>query len=444
MKKKGVAALSGIGFLLVIWAFMGRDAGDSTAIFVSPKEGDFDVVVSATGELRARNSTKIRGPQGARAIQMWQMTIQHLVPEGTVVRQGDVVAELDRSDILTRLETAQLEVQRVESQYEQAQLDSLLTLSEARDKLENLELELEEREIAVEQSVYESPAVQRRTQIELEKTKRQLAQEKNNYVTRVHQAVARLREIEAQLIQDRNSLNRIQQLVDEFTIRAPENGMIVYARDWRGQKTTTGSIIQTWDPVVAELPDLSLMESVTYINEVDIQKIRVGQPVTLGLDAMRGKQLTGIVTSVANIGEQRPNSNSKVFEVLIKIHEADTTLRPAMTTSNDILVETEPSALYVPLEAIHLYGQDHFIFKRDGLQTVMQQIVMGSVNENDAVVHEGITKDDRVLISMPPDTSGIRKLFLPDEVLEKYRPRDTEQESFPETEDREIEITLDT
>ncbi len=437
MIKRIIIAILSIGFLLALWAFIGRDSTEQLDIFISPKVGDFQVLVTSTGELRAKNSIQIRGPQGVRDVQIWQMTIQSLIPEGTVVKKGDVVAEIDRSEIMTRMQNTQLDVQRAESQYEQAQLDSSLTLTQARDNLENLRFQLEERQIAVEQSVYESPAVQRQMQIELERTERQLAQEQQNYRTRVLQAEANLREIEANLTQERNQLNRIMNVMQDFSILAPENGMVVYARNWQGRKTTTGSTINAFDPIVAELPDFSAMESLTYINEVDIQKIRTGQTVQIGLDAIRDKRLTGIVTSIANIGEQRPNSHSKVFEVKIEINESDTTLRPAMTTSNDILIETIENALYIPLESVHAFDNDHYVFKRDGLQTVMQQIIMGSANDNDVVILEGLTSDDQVLISMPPDTSGLRRDVLPDDVLDKYRDIIEPEEVMPE---QELEI----
>ncbi len=433
MNKKIVFSILAITLLIALWLFTRIDSGELLDLYVDVQKGEFNVVVTTTGELQAKNSIRVRGPQGAQTIQVWNITIQSLVPEGTIVRKGDVVAELDRSDVMTRMQNAQLEVQRAESQFEQAQLDSSLTLTQARDNLENLRFQLEERQIAVEQSVYESPAVQRQTQIELERTERQLAQEQQNYRTRVLQAEASLREIEATLTQERNQLQRIMDVMSGFTVLAPEDGMVVYTRNWQGRKTTTGSIINAFDPVVAELPDFSAMESLTYVNEVDIQKVRTGQTVEIGLDAVRDKKLTGVVTSVANIGEQRPNSHSKVFEVKIEINEADTTLRPAMTTSNDILVERIPEALFVPLESVHHYDGDHFVFKRDGLQMVMQQVIMGSTNDNSVVILEGLAENDQVLISMPPPIDGLRRELLPDDVLNRYRDL-IDPESDPEQE----------
>ncbi len=66
--------------------------------------------------------------------------------------------------------------------------------------------------------------------------------------------------------------------------------------------------------MVALLPDLSKMITKTYVNEIDISKVRVGQPVKISIDAFPDREYNGIVTEVANIGEQRPGSDAKVLK----------------------------------------------------------------------------------------------------------------------------------
>jgi hypothetical protein len=223
--------------------------------------------------------------------------------------------------------------------------------------------------------------------------------------------------------------------MQKFTIYAPENGMVIYKRNRDGSKITEESNISAWDPVVAELPDFSVMNSVTYVNEVDIQKVRTGQKVDIGLDAMPDKKLTGVVTEVANIGEQRPNSDSKVFQVIVEVNEADTTLRPAMTTSNTIHVNSVDSALFVPLETIHTRDSLNFVFKRQGLDVVMQQVVLGLMNENDVIIHEGVSPDDQLYLSTPADTAGVNKRLLADDVFKKYQKKELKPD--PEGKSRE-------
>jgi multidrug resistance efflux pump len=272
-------------------------------LLVQPKVGPFQLTVTTTGELKAKNSVSIYGPSNARQARIYEMKILRLIPEGSVVKKGEFVAELDRSELQSQIKDVELELQKTQSQHEQAQLDSSLTLSKARDEQINLRYAMEEARLKKEQAKFEPPSVQRQAEIDFEKSERALKQAIDNYQTQVAQASAKVREAEAELLKNQKRHQELLALSGEFTIMAPENGMLVYKRDWRGQRVTEGGTVNAWDPVVATLPDLSVMESITFVNEVDIQKIRVGQPVQIGLDADADKKLTGSVTRVANIGE---------------------------------------------------------------------------------------------------------------------------------------------
>jgi multidrug efflux pump subunit AcrA (membrane-fusion protein) len=419
MKKKYLIPATLAGFILVVWFVFGREASEAVELTTMPSQGEFVVDVTSTGELRAKNSTEITGPQGTRDFRINNLTIQRLIPEGTVVKKGDFIAELDRSEITGKMQDVQLDLQSAESQVTQAQLDSTLELSQARDNLINLDFALEERQIELDQSRYESPAVQRQAEISLDKARRQLAQEKKNYNTKVKQAEARLREVEAELTKKQNEIQKIRDLMTQFRVNAPDQGMVIYRRNWDGSKITEGEQISAWNPVVAELPDFSVMESVTYINEVDIQKVKLGQIVTIGLDAVPDKKLSGTITDVANIGEQRKNYDSKVFEVIIEINESDSLLRPAMTTSNKILVSKTENALSIPLETVHAVDSLSFVFKKDGMYPVMQEVELGQMNDNSVVVYRGVAMEDELYLTVPADTVGIQKNMLSESITNR-------------------------
>ncbi len=412
MNKRILILGSFVLILLALWLLNQSEATNYINLYTTPRVGKFEVNVTTTGELRAKNSVEIRGPQGARDFRVNTMPIQRLVPEGSIVKKGDFVAELDRSEIMGKLQDAQLDVQSAESQVIQVQLDTTLTLSQARDNLINLRFALEERQIEVDQSRYESPAIQRQAEIELDRAKRQLTQETKNYQTKVKQSEAQLREVETELQKKSNEIVKIRELMAQFTVYAPDQGMIIYRRNRDGSKIAEGGQISAWSPVVAELPDFSVMESVTYVNEVDIQKIELGQVVQVGLDAVPDKVLTGIVTNVANIGEQRKNYDSKVFEVVIEINESDSLLRPAMTTSNRIKIASVENVLSIPLETIHAEDSSTFVYKREGLDMVLQEVEIGLVNENEVIIKRGLNDKDELYLSVPLDTSGIEQIRI--------------------------------
>ncbi len=411
--KKTFIIIASIILIVLAWMIFKPTQSVNSDILINPQFGEFAVTVTATGELQAKNSVKIYGPLKARMVHVWQMKITKLVDEGTVVKKGDFIAELDPSELSNKIKDRQIEIQKAESRYTLTQLDTLLTLSKARDELINLQYAMEEGNLKKEQSTYEAPAIRRQAEIDYEKAVRSHQQAKNNYQTKVKQSRAKMQEINAELSQHRQKMTLYKQILSEFTVKAPADGMVIYHKEWNGQKKTEGSIVQGWNPVVATLPDLSVMESITYVNEVDIKKIKIGQQVNMGLDADPDKKLSGAVTEIANIGEQRPNSNSKVFEVKILVNESDSTLRPAMTTSNEMIVAAVDSSLSIPLECIHNKDTLTFVLIRNGSDIIKQQVELGLINDNSAIIEDGVTANDELYLSIPNGIEELEFVNLP-------------------------------
>src|SRR4051812_23924764 len=388
-------------------------AGEDAAVATTVKEGSFHVNVTTTGELRARKFVQVTGPANAQQAQVYQTKIASIIPEGQVVKEGDVIAELDKSPAASKLTEVTLNLQKAQAQYTSAQLDSALNLATAREDIRTAEYTLEEKKLAKEQAQYEAPTIKRQAEIDYEKAQRAFDQSKANYQTKLKQAVAKMAEVSADRDRQANQLKIIQDVMASFTIKAPTPGMVIYVREWNGKKKGVGSQWSPWEPTVATLPDLALMESDTYVNEVDVRKVAIGQKVSISLDADPTKRLKGTVTSVANVGEQRPNQDSKVFEVKINVEQSDTTLRPGMTTSNAIETASINHVLSVPLEAVTSEGGLSFVYKRDGSHVVKQQIETGAMNDNEIVVRRGLRQGDRVLLVPPADKASLKVELIP-------------------------------
>jgi len=401
MKKK-IFIASGIGVMVVILlylAFAPKQMGDGADILVSTKKGKFKVEITTTGELKALRSVQIMGPSRAREFRVNQLKIDRIIDEGTVVKEGEFIAALDKSELFGRVSDAENNLEQVKSQFEQAQLDTALSLRQERDNLINLEYNVEEQKLVLDQSQYEPPATVKQYEYNLEKAKRDLRQSQENYKIKYNQALAKMAEVSASLRKEERDFAQMQAMLDDFTIYAPQDGMVIYETGWDGNKVAAGSNISAWNPVVATLPDLTVMQSITYVNEVDIRKVKVGQIVALSLDAFPEKRLTGKVTRVANVGQQRPNSDAKVFEVTIIINESDPVMRPAMTTSNSILADEVSEALYIPLEAVHVESDSiNYVFLNSGEK---QEVKLGIANANEVVVDLGLKEGERVYLSMP-------------------------------------------
>lgn len=404
MKKRIIIFTSIAAILILVFAFQKytNKSSDNTEVFTEVTKGLFKIEVTTAGELDAKNSIEIMGPNGLRRAQIWNVKIDHIVDEGTVVDSGGYIARLDQSELGDKIQKEQTDLQQTMSQYTQATLDTALELRKARDELINLKYDIEEKEIILNQSQFEPPAEIKKAEINVEKANRAYNQAVENYRLQKEKSIAVVDEAAAKMMDDKNQLNFLQELALSFTVTAPEPGMVIYRRSWRGQKQGVGSTLSPWDPVVAKLPDLSKMVSKTFINEVDINTVKVDQKVEIGLDAFPEKKFTGSVIEVANVGEQKPNSDAKVFQLLIEIHESDTTLRPGMTTSNTIISDEIEDVLFVPVEALHSQGDSiSFVYKKDGLGTIKQEVFLGESNSDEVIITKGLDENDVVYLSDP-------------------------------------------
>ena len=383
-----------------------------TSLVARVKKGDFAVTVSSTGELRAPKYVKIKGPENAGQADQYQFKIEWIETEGKVIKEGDEVARLDRATISQKLTETDLALQKADAQYQQASLDSTLNLSKAREDMRVAALTLEEQKLARDQSQFEAPSVKRQAEISYEKALRALRQDSLDYRTKTDQAIAKMREVGTDLTRSKNKLQIIRDVMAQYSIKAPAGGMLIYLRDWDGKKKGIGSQIGSWDPTVATLPDLSVLESVTYVNEIDVRKLAIGQSAILTLDADPSKKFRGTVTQVANSGEQRPNSNAKVFEVVVNVEHPDTTLRPGMTTGNAVETYTAKNVLHVPLEAVLTEQGIPFVYLRVGSSVTKQEVERGAMNDEEVIIARGLSASDEVLLSAPADHEKLKMVRL--------------------------------
>ena len=427
MKRKTILAIAIPVTLIVALVLYSVLSGKEKEIVLETEveQGAFEIAVMVTGELQAIRETEIKAPSQLRSrnLRIRSVKIQDLIPEGTVVDSGQWVATLDRSEADNSLKDIMDNLEQKQSEYMRVKLDTTMQLRELRDELFNLKFAMEEAEITVEQSQYEPPATIRQAQIELEKAKRAYDQAEKNYDLKVRQSAANMREAEINMARDQRSKDEMEAVLQMFDIYAPGSGMVIYKKDWSGEKRTAGSEINTWDLAVATLPDLSTMISMTYVNEIDISKLNIGQKVNIGVDAFPEKKFTGEVVEVANIGQQLPNTDAKVFEVRIELNERDSILRPSMTTSNMVITQVLDSVLFIPLEAVHANDSLTFVYTRDGRKQV---VVLSESNENHIVVDMGLKKGERLYLSNPDNPENFEYAGL--DLMKEIQRRKAEEE----------------
>ena len=388
--------------LLVLYLFFAKEETDYTHITVNVQRGTFNSVVFSSGQLESEKSESIDIPEKLkdRNLRIYELAITDMIEEGTWVDSGDYVATLDHKAVEEQIKLAQDEMEKTLSEYEDGKIDSNLNLSNQRDLIVNAQLDMEEKKIIMDESVYESPSIQKKASMDNDKAARKLEQEKRAYVLKTQQEENR---VERRYINYRQILERSQELHVLFSsleVRAPKAGILTYLKFPWGEIMKTGSKVGLYNSTIATIPEMTNLISRTYINEIDISKIKSGQKVKLGIDAFPEKQLNGEVLTVANIGQAMPNSDAKVFEVKIKITGVDKDLKPAMTTSNAIEAGSFADTIMVASDAV--FENDSLKYVYTGLKTPVKQIVwLGDANENHVLIKKGLKEGDVVWLTEP-------------------------------------------
>jgi len=383
---------------------------DTSSIFTEVSEGKFEIAVTSTGELLAERSVNIIAPDVGRrrGIRSRSIEIQNMVSEGTEVQKGDWVATLDRTEYDNSLKDEQENLTEIYTELEMALLDTAVTLSGLRDQIENQIHTVDEAEITLKNSKYEPPTTIRQAEIKYDQAIRELGQMRRSYSLAQARAKTTIRNIRTRLNRYERRVKDYEEVLASFVINAPSPGMVIYYKDPLGKKRKEGSSINPMDRVVATLPDLSSMLSKVYISEIDITKIEEGQEVIITVDAFPDRSYTGKVFFIANIGEKLPNTDTKVFEVHIKLDGRDYSLRPTMTTNNKIIVKILDNVTYVPNECIHT-GTDNIpmVYTKHGIKQV---VIPGESNNREIVIEKGLEAGTVIYRTLPenPDNFKIR------------------------------------
>jgi HlyD family secretion protein len=395
-KKKRISITLGLLFIIILslFIFTGKSSKNLTTYTV--KKGEFVISVTESGELKAASNFTVTSPRSWGKLQ-----IISLVPEGTIVKEGDLLVKFDPSELQKKLSDKENELSITESDIKKTKADQLANKARLDADIDNARIAYELAKLNVEKMKFESESRQKEAQLNLE-------QSKNNYD-------GSKQKIESQKIIDQSDLNRLytklnqikaeidlaKKDVEQLSVKAILPGLVVYEYNWNtGKKIAIGD--NPWPGMaLISLPDLSKIQILTSVNEVDVSKVGTGQFVKIKLDAFPDKDFTGKVSSVSTIGKNKEQSSGiKVFEVIIDVDGTDPIFKPGMTTSNEIVTEVIPDAIFVPLESV---------FEKDGKTIVYKvasspaphEIKLGKKNADYVIVEEGLNPGDVVTLTDP-------------------------------------------
>jgi len=407
----GLGILSIIGF--VLWFIRYNQEVHQTFVV---RLGTFEKYIETKGEIHGKDALFITLDDIFKDndLRLSALRIKDMVPEGTIVKKGDWVATLDQASINQRIQENREELERRKAFFNDAVIDSTITLTNMRQRITELQFELQYNELDLQQARFESPAYQRRIQTAYNQKVRQIDRAKRDYELRKIDLSNRLRRLEERYNRVLETDEKLQKALEASNITAPQPGMVVYARVRGNRKIRVGDEVGPWRPEIASIPDLSTLVSETYIEEIDIAKISPGDSVIITVDAMPGERFNGTILKIANVGQELTGFESKVFAVTIELLRTDKKLLPGMTSTNQIILERIPQQLTIPRTGLFNDGEHCFVYLKRGGKVWKKQVETGPENNEMVVITKGLEVKDRILLTPPEKQATLAFLELKD------------------------------
>ena len=445
------------------------------------KKGPLRINIIESGTIKARQQVVIKNEVEGRT------SIIYLIPEGTRVKPGDLLVELDASKLLDEKIDQQIKVQNMEAafvgarenlevvrnqaradvdkarlEYDFAQEDlkkykegeypnqlkeaeSRLTLANeevirARDKLEwskklfrekyisEIEYEadkltLKRKELDVElaknnlillknfthkRSVAQLQSDVHQAQMALERTIRKAKAD-------VIQAEANLEAKKAEFERQKDKLEKIEVQIGKTKIYAPNEGLVVHAttesgggRRRRVEPLEEGQDVRERQELV-HLPTTSAALVETGIHEANLDKVRIGLPVKVTVDALPGEAFWGKVAKIAPMPDAQSaflNPDLKIYKTEIYLDDNSEALRSGMSCKAEIIIEQHEEALYIPIQAVlRVAGKPTvYVVKNNNLEP--RPVEIGLDNNRMIRIISGLEPGE--LVSLTPPLAAAR------------------------------------
>jgi len=362
------------------------------------KFGDFLIELTASGEIKAAQSINVAAPRVRINLQ-----IVKLIPEGDIVDSGDFLIQFDTNELQKEIDDRQSELEIAQANLDKSRASMQANMAQLYSALENSQASYQLAKLRLEQMAFEADVRVQEEKLRLRQSEISLQQDSSRIESQKIMDAAELTTLELKIKQAQSELDKAKIQLEQLTVTAPAPGLVVYQKIWTGSDMEKIKVGDTpWrGQALIQLPDLSHMQVLCEISEVDIGKLKKAQSVTIKLDAFPEPIFTGAVKDIASLAHEKEGQQGvKVFDVTIDFHGADPVLKPGMTAKAKILIDTIPQQFFVPIEAVFDKGEDKVVYL---LEKGGKPLVVHPKQRNDnSVIVEGDLKAGQLVSLVDP------------------------------------------
>ena len=403
----------------IVWTVMGLAvAGGGYAAYRNGQEGnqvevqvgrvrkaEFIIAVRNRGEIKATHSEVIAAPQAP------DLTITKLAESGKPVKKGDVVVEFDAASQEQNLLTASTTVRTADSQITQTKASHRIV-----DEMDNMNLmtsqyNLERAKLEASKAEVVSKIEGAKSRIDVGISDGDLQQVKTTVKAHDISQQADLDRLQQSKDKTVRDMERARSYLSKMVLRAPIDGVINTLPNPRapgswgqspppfkeGDRCSSGNAI-------VEIPDLRQMRMELKLDEVDRGKLQMAQKVKIRVDAIPDREFMADldwISPIAQVIFRGMGSSEKTFPARATLESTDPRLRPGMSASAEIIIESEANRLLMDARASVMKDGKPSVFVQKGEGFELRPVKVGRRNEKEIIILEGLKEGDVVALENP-------------------------------------------
>ena len=373
------------------------------------RKSEFTISVRTRGEIRSVRSDMVIAPQ------VPDLRIVRLAESGKPVKTGDVIVEFDAAqqeqtflEKDTSVRTADSEIVQAKAEHRITNEMDSMTLMTSGYNVERAKLEASKAEVL-------SEIEGAKNQIDVGVSEGDLGQAKTTIQSHKLSQDADLERLTQKKDKTVRDADRAKGYLSKMVLRAPHDGIVNILPNFRssgsfgsapppfkeGDRAWTGAGI-------AEIPDLSQMRIELKLEEVERGKISLGQNIRVRVDAIPEKEFYAQldwISPIAAVLFKGMGMTEKIFPAYATLKNLDPRLRPGMTGSAQIVIESQPDTLLIPLRASFVHNGKPAVYVQQGPDFVIRTIEVGKRNDTDLVVQKGLKVGETVALENPAEAA---------------------------------------
>lgn len=373
------------------------------------RRAEFIISVRTRGEIRSVRSIVLSAPQ------VPDPRIVRLAESGKPIHKGDVVVEFDAAQQEQTYLERSTSVRTVDSEIVQTKASHRITNEMDAMNLMTSGYNLQRAELEASKAEILSEIEGAKNRIEVGISKGQVAQVKatiNAHKTNQEADIQRLQQKKDKTLRD---MQRTKGYLGKMVVRAPIDGVLNVVPNARTQGSFGSSAPpfkegdRAWTgAAIAEIPDLSEMRVELKLDEVDRGKMKLGQQLRARVDAVPDKEFRAEldwISPIAALLYRGMGMTEKIFPARATLKNLDPRLRPGMSATAEIIIESQPGMLLIPVRASFVNKGKPAVYVQKGQNFQLRAIEVGKRNDTDIVVLKGLREGESVALENPAEAA---------------------------------------